>query len=452
MSLFDGFKKKKAEKSNTQPEKGKNEISNNNVSAGEESEGYYFENAEELAVYGKLHNNGKTAYWLTGNNYIDAYKIGYQLFEKGQYRQAIEAYQNSLKLNPIGISARFEICESYIHLNDLEKAKSVLLDMKDYLYKAEDIAKFYRRIGYIEAERRNYRAAEACVLYSIKYQDIDSAYSELEFLRTKNRQPITPSEIEKVIKDFSIPLIAPQNVEKTVVTSLSQAEKQFFKQTCPKCGATITHSYYQFYEVTKEEQAIKKQLLKERSKFFEAKCPKCGVSASIQYPLQYIDTEKKLNIYLMPIGHPDENKFFDQVEKFNTRPGFITRLVADGDALVDKISVFDANLDDRVVELSKVLLWGDLCEQQPKYENAECNVQWFIHSDNNKEYENTILFGYEMNGKRDSVILALDDDYYQNIKKHFEPIFPLMKKVTFDEVNRKWAYDAIDIFKQHRNA
>jgi tetratricopeptide (TPR) repeat protein len=79
-----------------------------------------------MAAYGKTHNNGKKVCWLAGNNYIEAYKIGFQLFEEGKYRQAIEAYQKSLSLNPVGLSARFEICEAYIKLNDLTNAKGFI--------------------------------------------------------------------------------------------------------------------------------------------------------------------------------------------------------------------------------------------------------------------------------------------------------------------------------------
>ena len=452
MSLFDGFRKKKAEQTDTKLENQEKGLPSAIVNDGDGSEGFYFANIEEMAAYGKTHGTGKNVLWLTGSDYSDAYRIGFQLFEKGQYRQAIEAYQNCFKLNPVALSARFEICEAYLKLRDLANAKNTLNELKKYLIRKEDIARFYRRIGFIETEQRNYRVAEACLLYSIKYEDIKSAQSELLYIRAQNHKPVKPNEIERVLSEANIPLLEPETVEKTVVQSIHQVEEKTMQNTCPRCGATITHTYRQFYEVSKRDHRIKDKLLHERGEFFESQCPKCGIRADIMYPLQYVDVDKKLNIFLMPIGHPEEKKFLDNVEQYNIRPGFATRLVADGDALVDKISIFDAGLDDRVVEICKILMWGDLCEQQPKYVNAKCDLRWFIHSEPGKEYENTLLFGYEMGGERDSVILELSEGYYENIRKHFEPVFHLMPLKTFEEVNKSWANRAIDIFMQKKNS
>ncbi len=165
MSLFDGFRKKKAgipEVKQNEPEKESPALPKVNPE-NTESEGYYFENPIELAIYGKLYAKDKTVYWLSGDKYLVEYKKGYQLFEQGQYSRAIEAYKKCLELNPIGLSARFEICESYLKIGNLSSARNTLLEMKDFLIEEKNIARFYRRMGYIEIEKGNYmkNAAEA---------------------------------------------------------------------------------------------------------------------------------------------------------------------------------------------------------------------------------------------------------------------------------------------------
>lgn len=42
--------------------------------------------------------------------------LAYRLFEDRKFRKAIEAYQKALKVNPVGINARFEICECYLQI------------------------------------------------------------------------------------------------------------------------------------------------------------------------------------------------------------------------------------------------------------------------------------------------------------------------------------------------
>jgi hypothetical protein len=197
---------------------------------------------------------------------------------------------------------------------------------------------------------------------------------------------------------------------------------------------------------------MKEMLLSEGHDLFISQCPKCGHIASFSYPVQYIDFEKKLNIYLMPVGHPDEQNFFDNGAVFDSQPGFTTRLVADVDALVDKIRVFEEGLDDRVVEVCKVLKWGDLCETKPEYANANCYYQWFLSPENHKEYDNFIAYGYEMNGKRDSIIIELPSDFYEGIKQFFKPAFLQMQMGLFEEVDKSWAYEAIDLIKQLNNS
>ena len=85
MSLFDGFRNKNKEHKNLE------QIGKTSEKGGfpgddppsADSEGYYFESPIELAIYGKLHSNNKTVYWLSGDDYWIEYKKGYEYFEQG---------------------------------------------------------------------------------------------------------------------------------------------------------------------------------------------------------------------------------------------------------------------------------------------------------------------------------------------------------------------------------
>ncbi len=181
MSLFDGFRKKK--ENVTAPAKTEEKL--NQITNNTEEERYYFENPIEFAVYCKLYANGRNIIWVSGDEYLKEYQKGYQLFEQGQFSKAIEVYKNCLKLNPIGVSARFEMCEAYLQLHKLSNAKNTLLKMKDYLVKEKSIAKFYRRMGFIEIENGNYKVAASCYQYSLKFENHPSVMQELMYIKSK---------------------------------------------------------------------------------------------------------------------------------------------------------------------------------------------------------------------------------------------------------------------------
>lgn len=103
--------------------------------------------------------------------------------EQGLYKEAIKALQECLKLNPIGINARFEILECYIHLGDIPSARSVLLALFPYLTEPEHIARFYRRIGYLAAEAKSYLPGAACYQWSRKFEEHPSVEQELQYIR-----------------------------------------------------------------------------------------------------------------------------------------------------------------------------------------------------------------------------------------------------------------------------
>lgn len=214
MSLFDGFMKKKDDKSEVKQSELKKECptTQKSLETNTESEGYYFESPLELAIYGKLFAKNKTVRWLSGDNYLIEYQKGYQLFEQGQYNRAIETYKRCLELNPIGINARFEICESYINIGNLSAARDTLLEMKDFLIEEKSIARFYRRMGYIEIEKENYKVAAACYQYSRKFEANPLVAQELMYIMSKAGKGVASKKPEKVLSKAKLPLLTTKSL------------------------------------------------------------------------------------------------------------------------------------------------------------------------------------------------------------------------------------------------
>lgn len=171
------------------------------------TEEYYFENAEEFTTYGEMYGGEKNVIWVSEEKYLEKYQKGFNLFETGRYGEAIEILKESLILNPIGISARFEMCECYIQLHDLLTAKNILLEMKDYLTNDAAIAKFYRRLGFIETELKNFDASAACYFYSVKFENHPSVMNELQYIISVAGQGVLEGDPVARLQKHGVPII-----------------------------------------------------------------------------------------------------------------------------------------------------------------------------------------------------------------------------------------------------
>lgn len=177
------------------------------ASASEQSEGYYFADPMEFAIYCKLYGKDKKIIWISADKYIELYKQGYQLFECGQYVKAINAFKESLKLNPIGISARFELVECYIRTKQLSFARKALYEMKEYLCDDANKARFYRRVGYIAIDEGSYKEAYACYKYSLNYENNPLATQEIEYIEENAGKSVKNISIENTLFEYEIPIL-----------------------------------------------------------------------------------------------------------------------------------------------------------------------------------------------------------------------------------------------------
>ena len=174
------------------------------------TEKYCFADQIEFILYAKhCKDEGKKngIVWVADNSYHDLYMRGYNLFERGQYAKALWVYQDALKVNPIGISARFEICECYLRLGMIPGAKQTLLDMQEYLIENKNAARFYRRLGFIATEQGDYRLAVACLLLSQKYEETDYVKNELRYIASVTGRMMRVPNPKAVVKAAGLPIL-----------------------------------------------------------------------------------------------------------------------------------------------------------------------------------------------------------------------------------------------------
>ena len=128
--------------------------------------------------------------------------------------QAINAYQNALRFNPVGVTARFEICSAYCQVHMISEARKALQDVEPYLYSDKLIAKYYRNLGYILIEEKNYIPAACCYQYSL-YLDPEQQMAKQEILFIVNQAGFDVMDairdrqnVEKILSNSGIPLLA----------------------------------------------------------------------------------------------------------------------------------------------------------------------------------------------------------------------------------------------------
>ena len=127
------------------------------------------------------------------------------------------------------------------------------------------------------------------------------------------------------------------------------------KIRCPECGKEINVYVKEFVDVATNPE-YKEQIL--NGTFFLAVCPECGSETLMEYPIMYIDSEKKLNIYMAPEHDDDLLKQLNSLEipYGEEEKDAIFRVTSGGDELLEKILIAEGGRDDRIIELYKLII------------------------------------------------------------------------------------------------
>jgi len=134
--------------------------------------------------------------------------------------------------------------------------------------------------------------------------------------------------------------------------------------TCFSCGEKHEVTYYSGIN-TAEEPELKARV--KDGSLFLWECPHCGKTNLVSGQTIYHDPEEKLMIWLLPPGFVPEEKV-RLIEKSltsasETLEGYTFRRVEDVGSLIEKVNIFDAGLDDTIMELVKFVSKMELSEK-----------------------------------------------------------------------------------------
>jgi tetratricopeptide (TPR) repeat protein len=140
----------------------------------------YYCSLEEQAIYEQRGiETGNGGY---GGYPILLYYLGFLLVDDQDYENAAKVLGIARGMDPARIATLMERVNCNIATRDLEGALSLLDEARGLCLLPEDIAWYYRRLGYILCEQGDYALSKHCQLYSLIFEDSAMAYSELEFL------------------------------------------------------------------------------------------------------------------------------------------------------------------------------------------------------------------------------------------------------------------------------
>ena len=143
------------------------------------------------------------------------------------------------------------------------------------------------------------------------------------------------------------------------------------KVTCPSCHHEGDFELWDSINTALDPEMKEKVL---NQSIFLYTCPSCGETFRLNYPTLYHQMEDLVMIYLVPESEVKktyemfygENALFDfRIEKY------LARIVTSPNQLVEKIQIFDAGKDDRIIELVKLLATDSILKNDPNKEFDE---------------------------------------------------------------------------------
>lgn len=121
--------------------------------------------------------------------------------------------------------------------------------------------------------------------------------------------------------------------------------------TCPHCQVETDHKVIDHINIDRNpELRAKVQDLS----CFRVKCPNCGETALAVHPCLYHDMSNQFMVWLWPEEGEAPRAQFDPLA------GYVLRRVDSLNAFREKINVLERGLDDRAVEIMKLLLFSQL--------------------------------------------------------------------------------------------
>ena len=218
----------------------------------------------------------------------------------------------------------------------------------------------------------------------------------------------------------------------------SQQLFQTVKIRCPHCHQEGTMQVLPALNTAQAPELKEKVISKE---VFEYTCPGCLQKNHLNYTFLYHEPEKQLMIQFIAGDH---KAWINAVNEFRKLPASISaplrsqkyrvRAVRSQNALVEKIQIYNCDLDDRVIELLKLLLAADFVKN--KSGRKPDNAYFYAAPDGTR----SILF---FSGDENIGAASVPEDLYLQVAEKYGAV---LKDNHYGElilVDSYWAKEAM---------
>lgn len=221
--------------------------------------------------------------------------------------------------------------------------------------------------------------------------------------------------------------------------------------TCPECGKA--HKVIMYERIVGQKQPeLKKKLL--RNELFKFTCEACGVSMPMIYPCLYQDIEKGYMVWFAPASNGEiqekiaaynVDSLTDDTYK-NMNRQYKLRIVKSINSFIEKILIFDEDMDDRSIEVQKVTLVAQL-QLTEKYKEDTIRAVFFELLQSGG-YGFTVLFD-----KAEPLAVKLDMEQYYKIYTRHKDIFAEHTPEGFALIQNQWGLEQFqEIMKASMNS
>lgn len=117
--------------------------------------------------------------------------------------------------------------------------------------------------------------------------------------------------------------------------------------TCPHCEEKGPLKVWESVNVTQDPDARRRV---EDLSLFEWTCPNCGKVCLVLHPCMYHDMDNEFMVWFAPEGEIQEGAQFSQLDRYTLRT------TKTPNEFREKINILERGLDDRAVEMTKLIL------------------------------------------------------------------------------------------------
>lgn len=237
---------------------------------------------------------------------------------------------------------------------------------------------------------------------------------------------------------------------------MARQNNEMIKVKCSKCEQESEFEIWQCINATEANGLIEK--VKDGS-MFRHTCPHCQQAINVEYSFLYHQIEDALMIHycikdedaqavIKTLTEPTEEQ--KPIIKQMIDKGTIIRIVRKKFELIEKMCIYEAGFDDRVIEILKILVGATFVKENPdkKIDNIFFNIK--MKQDAAPEDEGVKILQVYSEGKPIAETVV-NEELYQKIFNDYVAAMPPLRADHNIIVNRNWARSVIDLKNAEAN-